>query len=372
MRELKKYLSLIIIFIIIFLGAICCNVYSAQTNSTNTSSSNTTTTTTGNANLKNLGIRPNDFTGFKADTTSYSVTVPVSTEAVEVYATAQNSKATITGTGTKKLDIGNNKLVVNVMAEDGTEKSYTINVTRKGKGDSTEGNTENVSDRYTGEGLSKLIVNGDLQLNPQFDTNIYEYNVKYIGSAESVNIETETTDPYYTVDVTGNYNLIEGENIITILVSDPDGINVATYQLKVNKSLVDEEAVKKQEQEKADKQKKIIIGAVSAVIIIIVLIVIIKIRRNRRYEDEYGFYDDEYDEEDNDYNDYYEIRKKSTKRENNSDDDKPKIFKEDKNDDEPEISEENEIEEEPSKKKEEKSSHEENIENEDKDELKKR
>ena len=69
------------------------------------------------------------------------------------------------------------------------------------------------------------------------------------------------------VDVTGNEELKEGENIITILVSDKDGNNVATYQVTVNKSLVDEEAIAREEAKKQEEfRKKVIIGAVAAVI----------------------------------------------------------------------------------------------------------
>ena len=52
-----------------------------------------------NANLSNLGIRPNDFSGFTPGTTTYNVTVPEDVESVEVYAAAQDSGATISGTG---------------------------------------------------------------------------------------------------------------------------------------------------------------------------------------------------------------------------------------------------------------------------------
>ena len=50
-----------------------------QTNTTSTSNDSNTKTTTStksnNANLSNLGIKPNDFKGFKAQTTTYNVTL---------------------------------------------------------------------------------------------------------------------------------------------------------------------------------------------------------------------------------------------------------------------------------------------------------
>ena len=201
-----------------------------------------------NANLSNLGIRPNDFSGFTPGTTTYNVTVPEDVESVEVYAAAQDSEATILGTGNKTLEYGENALSVVVTAEDGTTKTYTINVTREGEEAEADGETE------VANGLSSITI-GDLQLNPSFQTDVYEYTVKYIGEDTSLNIETVATDPSYVVEIVGNEELKEGENTITILVSDSEGNNVATYQLMVNKSLVDEEALAREEQERQQQEQ---------------------------------------------------------------------------------------------------------------------
>lgn len=236
-----------------------------------------------NANLSNLGIRPNDFSGFTPGTTTYDVTVPEDVESVEVYATAQDSGATISGTGNKTLEYGENALSVVVTAEDGTTKTYTINVTREGEGE-TEEETEVVN------GLSNITI-GDLQLNPSFKTDVYEYTVKYIGEDTSLDIQAVATDPSYTVEIVGNEELKEGENTITILVTDSEGNNVATYQLTVNKSLVDEEALAREEQEKQQQEQKrmfMIAGGIIALILIIVIIIVIKRRKNRAYAEEFS------------------------------------------------------------------------------------
>lgn len=272
---------------------------------TSTNTNNTTNTTTpastpttstiqksSNANLNNLGIKPYDFSGFKSGTTTYNVTVPNDTTSVEVYATAQSSSAKVSGIGTKSLEIGANKIDVVVTAEDGTTKTYTINITRQ---EVTEANTEIVQEQYSGDGLASLKI-GDLALSPNFDTTIYEYTVKYIGEGTKLDITATATDPYYTIDIIGNENLQEGENIINILVSDPDDENVAAYQITVNKSLVDEEAIAREKEEQ--KRKIIIAGVVIAVVlaIIVVIIAIIRHRRNQEWDDDYE-YDEDYDDE---------------------------------------------------------------------------
>ena len=261
-----------------------------------------------NANLSNLGIRPNDFSGFTPGTTTYNVTVPEDVESVEVYAAAQDSEATISGTGNKTLEYGENTLSVVVTAEDGTTKTYTINVTREGEEAEADGETE------VANGLSSITI-GDLQLNPSFQTDVYEYTVKYIGEDTSLNIETVATDPSYVVEIVGNEELKEGENTITILVSDSEGNNVATYQLMVNKSLVDEEAIAREEQERQQQEQRkmfMIAGGIILLILIIVIIIVIKRRRNRAYAEEFsgvpfaGINDEDTDQYDGyNNNDYY-------------------------------------------------------------------
>lgn len=260
---------------------------SGQTSSQGTTSSQRTETTqtntqSSNANLSNLGIRPNDFTGFTPSKTEYDVTVPEDVDSVEIYATAQSSSAKISGTGTEELNYGLNEFTITVTAQDGTTKNYILNVTRGGEVE----NTENVQDQYSGDGLASLNVES-LELSPSFDTNVYEYTVKYIGEETSLDITAEATDPYYTVEITGNEDLQEGENLITILVTDPDGENVATYQVTINKSLVDEEALAREQAQK-DRQRNIIIGVVVAIVVIaIIIIVVVKRKRKNKFAEEY-------------------------------------------------------------------------------------
>lgn len=224
-----------------------------------------------NADLSNLGIRPNDFSGFTPNKLTYDVTVPLDVESIEIYATASDSKASISGTGKKNLEEGLNEFEIVVTAEDGTVKTYTINVTRE---ESTE---ETATEESIGEGLSSLKI-ADLELTPRFETNVYEYKVKYIGDATSLDIQTETTNPEFVVEVVGNQELVEGENIITILVSDADGNNIATYQITVEKSLVDYEALAR---EKEEKQRNMIIAGVVVAVVVIGIIVFVVIRRKR-------------------------------------------------------------------------------------------
>ena len=68
---------------------------------------------------------------FNSATTEYSCTVKNSVTSVTVNATATSSKSKVRGLGTKDLTVGKNTLPIRVIAEDGSEKIYNVNVTRK-------------------------------------------------------------------------------------------------------------------------------------------------------------------------------------------------------------------------------------------------
>lgn len=259
-----------------------------------------------NANLIDLGIRPNDFSGFKPNTTSYDVTVPNNVEEVEVYAKLQDSKATISGTGKRKLQIGKNSLTVNVKAEDGTQKTYTINVTRdetkvaeddkKEQEEKEEKGNKDVDE--ISKGLAQLKVDG-IKLEPEFKTDIYEYKLSYEGEESKLDITAIATDVDYEVEITGNDNFKEGENIITILVSDKDKNNVATYQIKVDKKVkeiannIDDELML----DINNKKNSIILaGIVTGSIVVIIIVVIIINRIKNKDDDDYDY--DDYDDYD--------------------------------------------------------------------------
>ena len=69
---------------------------------------------------------------FNSATTEYSCTVKNNISSVTVNATATSSKSKVRGLGAKDLVEGKNTLPIRVVAEDGSEKIYNVNVTRKG------------------------------------------------------------------------------------------------------------------------------------------------------------------------------------------------------------------------------------------------
>lgn len=65
---------------------------------------------------------------FNKDTLEYNVVVPEGTKEVNIIGSVEDRKSSISGTGVKEVNQGNNKFLVTVKAQNGAEKTYTINV----------------------------------------------------------------------------------------------------------------------------------------------------------------------------------------------------------------------------------------------------
>ena len=274
------------------------------------------------ATLTNLGIRPKeyDFTGFKTGTLSYNASVPNDVDKITIYATAKSDKATVTGIGSKTLKVGANRCEIMVTSENKkATKTYVINVTRKEKEekpeedeDETEAESENNTETTTSneeklsDGLKNILVKG-YNLEPSFSQDVHSYKINIPSSNGKLEIDTETTGDNIEVEVAGNEELRQGENIITILVHDTKDDSTLTYQITANveKYLSAENSVIVESEQKDKMKTWIIIGIISAIII---FIIILFIRKYKRENEEY--FDEDYEDE-NIYeprNEYYTQR----------------------------------------------------------------
>ena len=260
--------------------------------------------TTSDATLKDLGIRPKeyDFTGFKPTLTSYNVSVPNDVEKITIYATAKNAKDTITGSGAKTLNVGQNKCEIKVTSEDKkTTKTYIINVTRKEeKEEDKEDEKESEKEQnIVADGLKNIKVK-DAELEPIFSQNVYSYNVNVPAGTKKLEIDTETTSKDIEVEIAGNEELKEGENIITVLVHNKQNDATATYQInaKVENQKIDLSTVNselKDAESNAKIQAWIIKGTIIAIVVLIIIYLIQRYRITNEYEDEE--YEENYEEE---------------------------------------------------------------------------
>ncbi|MBQ2937877.1 MAG: cadherin-like beta sandwich domain-containing protein [Clostridia bacterium] len=297
-----------------------------NSNSETENSTNSTDTKSNIATLSNLGIRPNDFSGFTPSKTSYSVTVPNDVESVEVYANKGHSGQTISGTGTKKLAEGANTVNVTVTAEDEeTTKTYTINITRDAKkeDDEEEEKEEQEEEETTSTtfGLKELTIDG-INLQPEFQADVYEYKIELKEDLQKLDLTALATEEGANIEITGNENLQEGENIITIIVKNKDDEETIAYQIIVNKVLASEEIVENQAGQEQNTILYAVIGGVSLVIIIVIIVVIVK-KRKKDDDSSMPYYNimdnfdsDEFDdvEQEDEVEDFYEETPKKKKR----------------------------------------------------------
>jgi hypothetical protein len=85
------------------------------------------------ATLSDLSVNQGTLSpAFNPYTANYNVSVENSVSSITVSATASHPNATVSGTGSKSLNIGNNTCNIAVTAENGTAKIYTIVVNRAG------------------------------------------------------------------------------------------------------------------------------------------------------------------------------------------------------------------------------------------------
>lgn len=102
--------------------------------SSDSTSSNNNKTYSSNNYLKSLSIENFELSpAFKKDTTNYSLELPADTTEINIKATKEDSKASVSGTGKVTVEEGANKIDIKVTAENGSVKTYTINVTVKEK-----------------------------------------------------------------------------------------------------------------------------------------------------------------------------------------------------------------------------------------------
>ena len=148
------------------------------TNGGNNNPTPTQTNNTAKPTLSNLGIKPYDFSGFRAGTYSYSVNVPNDCTSVTVYASSANGS--VSGTGAINLKEGTNVATVTVSNANGSQK-YTISINRANAENDEEVTNEKEEDEEAPEnpvlGLKSLSIEG-YKLNKEFATDVFEYEIE--------------------------------------------------------------------------------------------------------------------------------------------------------------------------------------------------
>ena len=207
---------------------------------------------------------------FDPDITEYSLTVGADVEKLDIGVIAEDPKSTVEIVGNNELLIGENTVNVKVTAEDGTVKTYTINVTKVDE---------------VGVQLSELSIE-NYTLTPEFSSDVYEYTLN-IGdpSITSLNVNAKSDEENVNIEIVGNNELKLGDNVITILVTSEEDNLTTTYQIVVN---IDE-AYAQDNQIIAgidDNDLFMYIGIGVLVLIVLIIVIVVIIRKHKYSEEE--------------------------------------------------------------------------------------
>lgn len=188
--------------------------------------------------LDKEGITPE----FSPDIKEYYFTTDLSTNSLNITAIpeAENSKVSITGN--ENLKEGLNKILIEVTSSDNTSRSvYVINVTKTDNREAANANLETLAIK-------------NIDLEPIFETNILNYKASVANDVESINILAVPEKIEGKVEISGNTEIKEGDNNVTIKVIAPNGYTYKNYIINVHRR-TKEEDVKLEEEQKANKEQ---------------------------------------------------------------------------------------------------------------------
>ena len=237
-----------------------------------------------NSALKELTLLQGTLTPeFSKDITEYTVQVGTDVTELQLDAIPEDEKAKVKVDGNTDLKDGENKVTITVTAEDESTTVYTLTVNK----------TDETKD--VGPVLSKLEISG-ATLSPTFSPEVYSYSVNVPIGTTTLDITAEAEDEETTVEITGNTDLKEGENLVTIMVTKGEGEEqqVTTYQITVNVGDLLATSGENSSSSSGPNILVIICGIAAAIIVIAIVTLIVINRRNKMdYEDD--------EDEDEDY-----------------------------------------------------------------------
>lgn len=175
---------------------------------------------------------------------SYVSSVTLSGELNDEYAITEDFKTYI-------LTGDNTQISINVTAEDGTVKTYRVNVVKVYKSSNNN--------------LSSLIIDG---YEIEFDKNTLEYKITVDSDVTSLDISAIVEHYGAWAKIEGNENFKEGENTVAITVYAENGTS-KTYKLLVDKKAAAPAAV-----EEPEEDTNSVDGEKIVIIILIVLVVV--------------------------------------------------------------------------------------------------
>ena len=212
---------------------------------------------------------------FYRETFEYTVeNLPEDIVELEINATAEDERAHISGLGVVSLNPGENRIQINVTAENENVREYILIVNRK---------QELVESdlRLTTLEISQINRNGEFStLEIPFDKETFEYNVEVDNDIVDLDVNPTVEREGIIVETTGEKNLKDGENIVSITLKAQNDQNIQTsYVVKVNRKSGMEVSANVGQK---DETWKIVVIGISLLILVIEIIAYIWMRKHNR------------------------------------------------------------------------------------------
>lgn len=181
---------------------------------------------TGDVSLNSILVNNKNLLNGEEDETKDTFTTVVgrSTDTIVLTAKTTDPKATLIGTGTKKLEIGENVFVLRVDTTNDISKEYTVIVRRS---------EEEIQPDILSSKLSRLAIeNFALDLSSNQQTFLYGI----ASDKEQVKIDTTTESSTARVEINGATKLQVGPNVVEIKVTETNE-EVSVYKIIVYKNV---------------------------------------------------------------------------------------------------------------------------------------
>ena len=243
-----------------------------ETVETNELSEETLKEARANKNLSSLEVVGYELSPyFNKNNLTYTVIIPEDVTSIEINAEPEVEGAIVRISGNTRLTRQENTVTVRVTAEDGTSRAYSITVLK-----APEVNLK----------LDSLQIEG-LELNPVFDEDTFYYTSSLVDTElTSLNVNAVANDETANVEVIGADNLVDGENLINIIVSNDDETTI--YQVNVDVDMLGEK--EKEVDNVITRVRKIInyalwgfAGFLLVIVLILIIVLIRKIIKRKKY-----------------------------------------------------------------------------------------
>ena len=212
---------------------------------------------------------------FYRETFEYTVeNLPEDIVELEINATAEDERAHISGLGVVSLNPGENRIQINVTAENENVREYVLMVNRKQ--DLVESDL-----RLTTLEISQINRNGEFSnLEIPFDKETFEYNVEVDNDIVDLDVNPTVEREGIIIETTGEKNLKDGENVVSITLTAQNDENIQTsYVIKVNRKSGMEVSANVGQK---DETWKIVVIGISLLILIIEIIAYVWMRKHSR------------------------------------------------------------------------------------------